>query len=411
MSELTITLKTLTPLWTGGVDQTCDRLHETGLIGSLRWWYEALVRGLGGYACDPTSESSELRCRFDTDAYDKARQKGASSTDSITQGTMAICPVCYLFGTTGWSRLFQIRAERVPTTSLHFVTTLRMNRGWLEQLFAGTSGNLGSAQVPFGRLELKFCARGRDELYGRGQVGLLLSLAAKYGGIGARLQHGFGQVDPEMPADMKSDGAFTALKAKLKAGTSRRSSGEFNSRNPFNFQNLITLVYTIPEGELTDFSTSRLIAGTKPPAATYLPCAFDLRYKGSGRWGMRRWLKEQQGWKESDDTGKLEELDQLLGPRSQWGRKADVRKIDENLRTASRVFFSMPYKKNVEDQDYELRVWAFWSRNLSNRLKAPDDLSNLCQEYMGYVLPKARLQSAKLGKQILEELEGGQRGI
>ncbi len=32
-----ITLKTLTPLWTGGVGGTCDRLHETGLIGSLRW--------------------------------------------------------------------------------------------------------------------------------------------------------------------------------------------------------------------------------------------------------------------------------------------------------------------------------------------------------------------------------------
>ncbi|UKL14242.1 type III-B CRISPR module RAMP protein Cmr1 [Dissulfurimicrobium hydrothermale] len=48
MKEIKITLKTLTPLWTGGVDQTSDRLHETGLIGSLRWWYEALVRVQGG---------------------------------------------------------------------------------------------------------------------------------------------------------------------------------------------------------------------------------------------------------------------------------------------------------------------------------------------------------------------------
>ena len=31
-----ITLKTLTPLWTGGVDCRSDRLHETGIIGSLR---------------------------------------------------------------------------------------------------------------------------------------------------------------------------------------------------------------------------------------------------------------------------------------------------------------------------------------------------------------------------------------
>lgn len=49
-----IKLKTLTPLWTGGVDGRCDRVHETGIIGSLRWWYEAIVRGPEGWACDPT---------------------------------------------------------------------------------------------------------------------------------------------------------------------------------------------------------------------------------------------------------------------------------------------------------------------------------------------------------------------
>ncbi len=78
-------LRTLTPLWTGGVDQTCDRLHETGLIGSLRWWYEALVRGLGGYACDPTSDD---RC-----PDENGRR----------------CAACELFGCTGWARKFRLR--------------------------------------------------------------------------------------------------------------------------------------------------------------------------------------------------------------------------------------------------------------------------------------------------------------
>jgi CRISPR-associated protein Cmr1 len=80
-----ITLKTLTPLWTGGVDHTCDRLHETGLIGSLRWWYEALVRGLGGYACDPTGE-------------DRCPDKDGNR-----------CVACELFGCTGWARKFRLR--------------------------------------------------------------------------------------------------------------------------------------------------------------------------------------------------------------------------------------------------------------------------------------------------------------
>lgn len=86
-----ITIQTLTPLWTGGAGQTCDRLHETGLIGSLRWWYEALVRGLGGYACDPTDERSKCK------EYDPKK------------GTQSICAACYLFGTTGWARKFRLR--------------------------------------------------------------------------------------------------------------------------------------------------------------------------------------------------------------------------------------------------------------------------------------------------------------
>jgi len=87
MNELKITVRTLTPVWTGGVDGSCDRLHETGLIGSLRWWYEAIVRGLGGYACDPTSE-------------DRCPDKDGNH-----------CVACELFGCTGWARKFRLKAS------------------------------------------------------------------------------------------------------------------------------------------------------------------------------------------------------------------------------------------------------------------------------------------------------------
>ena len=85
MEEMEIRLRTLTPIWTGGVNQTPDRLHETGLIGSLRWWYEALVRGLGGYACDPTSD-------------DRCPGKDGNR-----------CVACELFGCTGWGRKFRLQ--------------------------------------------------------------------------------------------------------------------------------------------------------------------------------------------------------------------------------------------------------------------------------------------------------------
>lgn len=83
--RMEIHLRTLTPLWTGGVDQSSDRVHETGLMGSLRWWYETLVRGLGGYACDPTSDD---RCPDNQGKH---------------------CAACELFGCTGWARKFRLR--------------------------------------------------------------------------------------------------------------------------------------------------------------------------------------------------------------------------------------------------------------------------------------------------------------
>jgi len=84
-------LKALTDLWTGSVtleekngqikEKTApDRLITTGLLGSIRWWFEVLVRGLGGSACDPTDTKCEGQNH---------------------------CVVCELFGCTGWARKFR----------------------------------------------------------------------------------------------------------------------------------------------------------------------------------------------------------------------------------------------------------------------------------------------------------------
>ncbi|MCL6589999.1 MAG: type III-B CRISPR module RAMP protein Cmr1 [Firmicutes bacterium] len=80
-----IELQTLTPIWTGDVDQKPGHLRETGLIGSLRWWYEALVRGLGGSVCDPVG--------------------GNGCPDE--NGSRRIA--CELFGCTGWARRFRLK--------------------------------------------------------------------------------------------------------------------------------------------------------------------------------------------------------------------------------------------------------------------------------------------------------------
>jgi CRISPR-associated protein Cmr1 len=84
-------LKALTPIWTGDANGRPERLIPTGIMGSLRWWFEVLVRGLGGKACDPTAEN--VRCPGDN----KKPHEGGHH-----------CVVCELFGCTGWARKFRL---------------------------------------------------------------------------------------------------------------------------------------------------------------------------------------------------------------------------------------------------------------------------------------------------------------
>jgi len=70
----------LTDLWTGDAKQQNNRLINIGLLGSIRWWFEVLVRGLDGAACDPT----QTKCSDEKH-----------------------CVVCELFGCTGWARKFR----------------------------------------------------------------------------------------------------------------------------------------------------------------------------------------------------------------------------------------------------------------------------------------------------------------
>lgn len=73
-------LRALSEVWTGNANRKNDKLVLTGLMGSIRWWFEVLVRGMDGYACDPT----ETQCKDDKH-----------------------CVVCELFGCTGWARKFR----------------------------------------------------------------------------------------------------------------------------------------------------------------------------------------------------------------------------------------------------------------------------------------------------------------
>lgn len=81
-----VKMKALTPIWTGDANGQGDRLITTGLLGSIRSWFEVLARGVGGWACDPSD--GDTRCP------DKQGRR---------------CVVCELFGCTGWARKFRFQ--------------------------------------------------------------------------------------------------------------------------------------------------------------------------------------------------------------------------------------------------------------------------------------------------------------
>lgn len=157
-----IILKTLTPLWTGGNDAKMVKIHETGIIGSMRWWYEAIIRGLRGYACDPSEhkESHEEKCE-----------------------------AAKFYGKTGYRRQF-----RLETNYESFVKSHR------SEIFIPNGNNKRAGwHIPpgfFGDFQIKITQTttpgASDDISLAWSLPLLL--IHHWGALGAKTQHGFGVV-------------------------------------------------------------------------------------------------------------------------------------------------------------------------------------------------------------------------
>jgi CRISPR type III-B/RAMP module RAMP protein Cmr1 len=165
---IVVTLQPLTPLWTGDADQRGNRIRETSILGSLRWWYEALVRGLGLYACDPSSGSC---------VYDEKRKLAS------------ICLACQLFGCTGYSRRFRLAV--VGGGSAGQLTEVKLQN-------PGTSNHRGW-RIPrnvCAPLTLALHPLRPDALddFEHAAIRYTLHLVERYGALGAKTSHGQGVV-------------------------------------------------------------------------------------------------------------------------------------------------------------------------------------------------------------------------
>ena len=343
-----IQLRTLTPLWTGGLDQTADRLHETGLIGSLRWWYEALVRGLGGSACDPTGDG---RCEY--------------NPKNPLPPEKQLCPACYLFGCTGWARLFRLRVigelDKIP---LHFCTTLPANKRWLRDIF-----RIDGVTVPFGKIRLEITGRNQDEEYALNQLAWTIDFAAQYGGLGAKLQHGFGQVVLETNLrDRATKGEQAIKQRRTEFCQLPEKTKNLPSRARFF---VFSFSVSANHPLLRSVLNANNLVGTAPRNAAFIPCVFDLRYKGDQldgkQLGFRQWLLNKR-WSKV-------QINALLG---------ETRAQHDEERSASRLCMGMPWLDT--EGKYAIKVFGFVPSTLS-----VEQVSSEIREYILQYLFKSNV--------------------
>lgn len=166
-SSLTLTYETQTPIYTGGAEMTFDRLHETGLMGGLRWWYEVFVRGVGGDACDPSAHN----CLHDP----------GKPHDGI-------CDACRVFGATGWRRRFRLVADD---------SRLRKANDLDRVVYAdapyrkeGSRGWRWPRTPHEGRLSLSLVSL--DDAFDVQIIAALLQFMADYAALGSKDQFGLG---------------------------------------------------------------------------------------------------------------------------------------------------------------------------------------------------------------------------
>jgi len=113
-------LNLVTPLWTGDATKEARHVEGTGIVGSLRWWYEALIRGMGGRACSPAKDP----CTLNLEKISGLHQRGCQHVniglclpcERVALADSGLCPACQLFGSTGWAKTFHLMIEDTTRT-------------------------------------------------------------------------------------------------------------------------------------------------------------------------------------------------------------------------------------------------------------------------------------------------------
>jgi len=378
--------KTLTPIWTGGAGRNSDRPRETGIIGSLRWWYEGIVRALGGAVCDATADDASKRCIFE-------QKRGETFHDAY----MRLCPACRLFGCTGWRRRFRLEIAGLEPQDLFFVASSGVYvaaGNWLWRMFGGeelggtrSDRNAGvtftfGAQTLWGeQATLRVVPLGDDQEGTLARVAFLLDTVARWGALGAKPQHGFGQV--QITAGLEPD---EVEEGRRLVRTDAESKPGKSGPNFFNLDRFFSHTYRLAQPE-PYLGTTREI-GMPPRGFDYrqhfIPCAFDIRYKSRSR---------------DFHTGAGQDFGMRPRFRQKWGQqvahrlfgRSDARRDQD--RAAGRIHVSHLYRIEP-DGPWHLKVWGHVPSNLRDnqgKMISVDDVAGQVTAFVEAMFPGSEL--------------------
>ena len=244
-------VKAKTPIYTGDANRESRTIRETGIIGGLRWWYEALMRGKGRSICDPTIDKN---CE---------------------------CDACKLFGNTSGARKFRLRFEDFKPQNIQTGTInvkIDDGTGWYLP-----EGKMGEFNLSINGL------RGNQSLVEK-RIPALLKLMENWGAIGAKNYIGYGVFDLNYkdgkPVILSKADADELLKPILDANGKKRDepslSRMFFCKVNLDFSDTLKYDPKIDKFDTSDF-TREGVADQKLVEKCinkgFLPTSAHIRYR------------------------------------------------------------------------------------------------------------------------------------
>ncbi len=196
-SRFTVQYETLTGIYTGNVGGKNGRVRETGLMGGLRWWFEALVRGAGGLAYKPE------RSMLDPNRYKPLLERRDTLTEVQWRSELrgaGLDDAAQVFGATGWRRRFRLMVNdvRMQPDKSRKTTVFVSSRQHIKynprtKKVEPTDPEWVLPDHPrVGQLDVAVASL--DPTFDADIIGGLLHFIERRAGLGAKNQHGFGVV-------------------------------------------------------------------------------------------------------------------------------------------------------------------------------------------------------------------------